>query len=66
VIDDSYSIDELQEDIVAAIPTLKIVGGYGHNVISACLRLIAKEHGKDAANKTIRELKLDKEGWSEQ
>ena len=63
--DDPYSLDDLQNDIIAAIPTLDC-GGYAHNMISACLRLIAERHGKDAANETIRELGLDKKGWSEQ
>jgi hypothetical protein len=60
------TLGALQSEISAAIPTLRTFGGYGHNVISCCLRLIAEKHGKDAANETIRELKLDKKGWNEQ
>lgn len=59
------NLGSLQSQISATIPTLNR-GGYGHNVISACLRLIADKHGKDAANETIRDLGLDKRGWSEQ
>jgi hypothetical protein len=66
VINDETNLEEVQSHISAAIPTLDQPGGYGHNVISACLRLIAEHHGKDAANETIRELKLDKKGWNEQ
>jgi hypothetical protein len=62
---DGSNLEEVRSHISAVIPTLD-KGGYGHNVISSCLRLIAEKHGKDAANETIRELKLDKKGWSEE
>jgi len=62
---DGENLEEVRSQISAAIPTLDR-GGYGHNVISCCLRLIAEKHGKDAANETIRELKLDTKGWSEE
>jgi hypothetical protein len=62
---DGSNLEEVRSHISAAIPTLDR-GGYGHNVISSCLRLITDEHGKDAANETIRELGLDKKGWKEE
>lgn len=59
------NLGALQSQISAAVPTLGH-GGYGHNIISLCLRTIAEHHGKDAANEAIRDFGLDKEGWSEQ
>jgi len=59
------NLGALQSQISAAIPTLDH-GGYAHNIISTCLRMIEKHHGKDAANEAIRDFGLDKKGWSEQ
>lgn len=38
---------------------------FSHNIIGLCLQSIAKKFGQEEANKTIRELKLKKLGWSE-
>lgn len=59
------NLGALQSEISAAIPTLD-KGGYAHIIISIYLRLIAKHHGKEAANEAIRDFGLDKKGWSEQ
>jgi hypothetical protein len=34
-------------------------GEYGHNIISATLRIIAKEYGAGEANKLVEELNLE-------
>ncbi len=60
------SLAAIQSQISASISSLNCDGGYAHNIISLCLRSIAKKFGKDAANETIREFRLDKKGWSEQ
>lgn len=39
---------------------------YSHNIISSILRIIANKYGKEEANKTIREFKLQKLGWQEE
>ena len=62
---DPKNLGELQSDISAALPKLDRPGSYSHNIISICLRMIAENHGNDAANETIRDLGLDKKGWSE-
>lgn len=62
---DPENLGALQSQISATLPTLDR-GGFAHNIISSCLRLIAEHHGKDAANETIREFHLDKKGWSEE
>ncbi len=59
------NLGALQSEISAAIPALD-KGGYAHNIISICLRSIAKHHGKAEANRAIRDFGLDKKGWSEQ
>lgn len=60
------NLGELQSEIIAALPKLDQPNSYSHNIISLCLQSIAKHHGNEAANKTIREFKLDEKGWSEQ
>ncbi len=55
-------LESLQSEISSTMLTLG-PGGLAHNIISCCLRMIAKHHGKDAANETIRDLGLDKRGW---
>lgn len=39
---------------------------FSHNIISISLSIIAKEYGKEEANKTIRDFKLDELGWREE
>jgi hypothetical protein len=60
---DPKNLGSLQSQISAALETLDRPGGFSHNIISCCLRLIAEHHGKDAANETISDLELDKRGW---
>lgn len=62
---DPLHLGALQSQISAVLPMLD-KGGYAHNIISSCLRLIAEHHGKDAANEAIRDFGLDKKGWSEE
>jgi len=38
---------------------------YSHNIIGIALSAIAKEYGKDEANKAIVDFKLEKKGWSQ-
>lgn len=40
-------------------------GKYTHNIITLELQLINKEFGREEANRAIRDLGLDKLGWSE-
>jgi hypothetical protein len=37
---------------------------YSHNIISIIIRAIMREYGKQEANKTIKDFKLLKLGWS--
>lgn len=37
---------------------------YSHNIISMTLRAIAKNFGKDEANKAIKDFGLNRRGWS--
>lgn len=39
---------------------------YSHNIISIALHIIADKFGKEEANKTIRDFKLNKLGWKEE
>lgn len=38
---------------------------YSHNIISLTLQQIHTEFGKEESNAAVRELKLEKLGWSE-
>jgi hypothetical protein len=62
---DGKNLEEVRSHISATIPKLNS-GGWGCQVISAYLRLIAEHHGKNAANETIRDFGLDKKGWNEE
>lgn len=59
------SLEAIRSQISAAIPTLNR-GGFAHNIISSCLRLIAEHYGKDATNETIHQFRLDKKGWNKE
>jgi hypothetical protein len=39
---------------------------HAHNIINLVLRMIAKEHGVEEANRAVRDFKLEKKGWSQQ
>lgn len=41
-------------------------GEHWHHLVRFNLTIIANKFGKEAANKVIRDLKLDKLGWTEQ
>ena len=51
------------EDIKNEVPFID-VKPYSHNIISISLRAIAKEWGKEEANKAIKKFGLDELGWS--
>jgi hypothetical protein len=58
------TLKELRANIKKEIPYVDLKP-FSHNIISINLMIIAKEYGKDEANKTIRNLKLDELGWKE-
>lgn len=39
---------------------------YSSNIIACNLRMVAEEHGKDAANGLIEKCKLEKHGWQKE
>lgn len=45
---------------------IKANGPFSHNIISLALNAIASENGKEAANKVIDKLKLQKLGWAKE
>lgn len=57
------TLGEWQEAIKRQIPFVD-VKPYSHNIISCCLRGIAKDYGNEIADNTIKELKLNKLGWN--
>lgn len=59
------TLKELRADIKRNRSTLQRMEGFSHNIIAITLQIIANEYGVAEANKAIRELKLDKLGWSE-
>jgi hypothetical protein len=38
---------------------------YSHNIISIALKAIAEQHGDAAANRVIRDMDLERLGWSQ-
>jgi len=58
------TLNEWEESIKKEVPFVDIKP-FSHNIISLALSAIAKEHGNEAANKTIRKLKLRRLGWVE-
>ena len=39
---------------------------YSHNIINISLQAIANQHGREAANKVIEDLDLERLGWSKE
>jgi hypothetical protein len=58
------TLEELRQEIRAERPFVD-KKPYSHNIIGLLLRQIAEEHGKDEANRAIRELGLKRLGWAE-
>jgi len=58
------TLKELRANIKKEIPYVDLKQ-FSHNIISINLMIIAKEYGKEEANKAIRDLKLDELGWKE-
>lgn len=48
------------EDAMLEIDSLPLKGPYSHNIASIILRKVMVQHGKEAANKIVRDLKLTK------
>jgi len=61
----SRTLDELRQDIKDEAPYVD-VRSHSHNIINLCLRMIAKDHGKEEANKAVRDFKLEQKGWTQQ
>jgi hypothetical protein len=59
------SLGALQSQISAEAPYVNM-RQYSHNIISLCLRLIAKHHGVEAANEAIEDHGLEQLGWTKQ
>jgi len=55
-------LKDLRKKIQKEVPYVDIKP-YSHNIINVVLRQIAKEFGKDVANKTIDDFSLVKLGW---
>jgi hypothetical protein len=62
---DPTNLEALRSRISAEAPYVK-KKQYSHNIISACLRLIEKHHGREAANEAIEDHGLERLGWSKQ
>jgi len=59
------TLRDLRAKIKAERPYVD-VRPYSHNIISLLLQQIAKYHGKDKANKAIRDFDLEGLGWHEE
>jgi len=44
----------------------KVNGPFSHNIISLALNAVAKEFGKEEANKLITKHKLERLGWAKE
>ena len=59
------TLKELRAGIKKEIPYVDLKP-FSHNIISIGLMIIAKEYGKEEANKTIRDFNLKELGWREE
>jgi len=59
------TLKELRAEIKKEVPYVDFKP-FSHNIISISLMIIAKDYGKEEANKAIRDLKLDELGWREE
>ncbi len=58
------TLTELRETIAGYGPIVDTSADqFAHNVVSLTLMLIAKEHGKAAANEAIDDYDLEDKGW---
>jgi len=55
-------LEELKATIAEEVEHVGVLH-YSHNIISLCLKEIAKCYGVAAANDVIREFELEKYGW---
>lgn len=64
---DAKTYEELRDDIRSEKggPFHGLRGPYSDNIISCCLRIIDKEHGRAKANEAVRTLRLKRLGWEE-
>jgi len=59
------TLKELRAGIKKEVPYVDLKP-FSHNIISIGLMIIAKEYGKEEANKAIRDFGLDELGWREE
>jgi hypothetical protein len=59
------TLKELRAGIKKEVPYVDLKP-FSHNIISISLMIIAKEYGKEEANKAIRDFDLTELGWKEE
>ena len=59
------TVKEWRADIKKEVPYINIKP-FSHNIVGICLGAIAKEYGKEQADKAIDDFQLEQLGWRKQ